>query len=205
VASSDKAYGEHDSLPYQEDFALRPTAPYEVSKACADLIARSYHQNFGLPVVVSRFANIYGGGDLNFSRLVPETCRSIVLNQNPILRSDGSPERDYIYVDDVVDLYLRLSERASDPAFAGEAFNAGSDQPWSVLKVVEMLLEISGKRNLRPDIRGSGSPAGEISRQFLDASKVKKVLGWQPSVSISDGLRTTLNWYEQHRSLLEQM
>lgn len=205
VASSDKAYGAHDSLPYREDFALRPVFPYEVSKACADLVARSYHHTFGLPVVVTRLANLYGGGDLNFSRLIPDTCRSLVLNQNPVIRSDGSLRRDYVYIDDAVEFYLKLAQHAADPGVAGEAFNAGAGEPRSVLEVVDKLLELSGKRHLKAEIHGKGTPNGEIPHQFLDSTKVKNQVGWQPRTSLEDGLQKTLAWYDQRRGLLERV
>ncbi len=205
VASSDKAYGAHDSLPYQEDFALRPVFPYDVSKACADLIARSYHRTFGLPVVVTRLANLYGGGDLNFSRLIPDTCRSLVLNRNPSIRSDGTLRRDFVYIDDGLEFYLTLACHAADPGVAGEAFNGGSGKPHSVLEIVEKLLELSGKRHLRPEILGKGSPNGEIADQFLDSTKVRKQLSWEPRTPLEDGLLTTWAWYEERRELLNRL
>ena len=195
VASSDKAYGTHKKLPYREDFALQPEHPYDVSKACADLIARSYFKTYGLPIVITRFANIYGPGDMNFSRIVPDAIRSVLQNKAPIIRSDGTPERDYLYVDDVVDLYLLLAE--SIEKIKGEVFNAGHNRPISVLDVVKTIIRLSGKK-LKPDIQGRGSLHGEIDRQWLDGSKVKKILGWTPRTKLIDGLQKTISWYSKN-------
>lgn len=193
IASSDKAYGTHKRLPYQENFPLLPQFPYDVSKACADLIAGSYQKTFGLPIVITRFANIYGPGDMNFSRIVPDTIQSILSDKAPMIRSDGTPERDYLYIDDVIDLYRILAERIETTK--GEVFNAGHKTPVSVLKVVETLLKISGKKYLKPQILGKGSLHGEIDRQWLDGAKALKVLGWKPRVTLEQGLKKTLNWY----------
>ena len=194
VASSDKAYGSHDKLPYREDFALQPQYPYDVSKACADLIARSYCKTYGLPVVITRFANIYGPGDFNFSRIIPDTIRSIVNGKNPVLRSDGTPERDYLFIDDVVDLYLLLAEKIEKTR--GEVFNAGHNKPVSVLKVVETILRLAERPDLKPHkLIKKGSVKGEIDRQWLDGRKAKKVLGWEPKVKLDEGLARTLSWY----------
>lgn len=193
VASSDKAYGSHSDLPYREDLPLRPQYPYDVSKACADLLARCYFATWGVPAVVTRFANIYGPGDLNFSRLVPDTVRAALEGRRPVIRSDGSPERDYVYIDDAVDLYLLLAERIDDTR--GEAFNAGHGAPVRVLDLVRLILELTGRLDLVPEVLGTGTPAGEIDRQWLDAAKVKRVLGWQPRVGLEEGLRRTIGWY----------
>src|SRR5215216_4949474 len=164
VASSDKAYGAHDELPYREDFALQPTAPYEASKAAADLIARSYWSSYGLPVAVTRFANIYGGGDLNFSRLVPEAVSAAVQGRAPVLRSDGSPQRDFLYVEDAVGAYLAIADALDRDEVRGEAFNAGGERPYTVGEVVELIAMLSGS-GVEPDVRGTGNPDGEIDRQ----------------------------------------
>jgi CDP-glucose 4,6-dehydratase len=193
VASSDKAYGSHADLPYREDSPLLAQYPYEVSKACADSLARCYFATWGVPAVVTRFANIYGPGDLNFSRLVPGTVRAALEDRRPVIRSDGSPERDYLYIDDAVDLYLRLAERIDDTR--GEAFNAGHGAPVRVLDLVRLILELTGRRALVPDVLGTGTPAGEIDRQWLDTAKVKRLLGWQPRVGLEEGLRRTIAWY----------
>ena len=195
VASSDKAYGTHKKLPYKEDYPLNPEYPYDVSKACADLIARSYFKTYRLPVAVTRFANIYGPGDLNFSRIVPDTIRSILQGKPPVLRSDGTPKRDYLYIDDVVDLYLLLAERIEQ--IKGEVFNAGHNQPVSVLALTETLLRLAGRSDLRPKLLGRGVPHGEIDRQWLDAGKAKRLLGWAPRVPLEEGLQRTLRWYSE--------
>lgn len=196
VASSDKAYGCHEMLPYTEDTPLLPHYPYDTSKACADLIARCYFHTFGLPVTITRFANIYGGGDLNFSRIVPGTIRSVLLGENPVIRSDGTPERDFIHVDDVVDLYLEIGRRLPDKAVAGEVFNGGHNKPVQVLSLVEKIIDLSGVKGIRPKIMGKGIQ-GEIDRQWLDATKAKVVLGWQPRIGLEDGLLRTIAWYRE--------
>jgi CDP-glucose 4,6-dehydratase len=200
VASSDKAYGAHDELPYREDFALRPTAPYEASKSAADLIARSYWPSHGLPVAVTRFANIYGGGDLNFSRLVPEAVTAAIDGRAPVLRSDGSPVRDFLHVEDAVGAYLAIADALDRDEVRGEAFNAGGERPYTVGEVVERIAELSGS-GVEPEIRGTGSPEGEIDRQFVDATKIRELVGWRPAVSLDDGLRRTIEWYRDHPSV----
>ena len=197
VASSDKAYGAHPELPYREDFALLPTAPYEASKAAADLIARSYWPSYGLPVAVTRFANIYGGGDLNFSRLVPEAACAAIEGRAPVLRSDGSPVRDLLYVEDAVAAYLAIAGHLDRNDVRGEAFNAGGERPYSVLEVVATIARLAGT-GVEPDIRGAGNPAGEIDRQFVDAAKLRDRCGWKPEVGLEAGLGRTLEWYRAH-------
>lgn len=194
VASSDKAYGQHEDLPYREDAKLQPTFPYDTSKAAADLVSRSYAETYGLPVAVTRLANVYGGGDFNFSRLVPETARAIHAGEAPVIRSDGSPERDFIYADDAVDAYLTIADGLADPANHGLAFNAGAGRPWPVLEIVRTMLDVAGS-DLEPEIRGDGVPEGEIDRQYLDSSLIAQRLGWSPSWSLSDGLAATWDWY----------
>jgi CDP-glucose 4,6-dehydratase len=196
VASSDKAYGQHEELPYREDAKLQPTFPYDTSKAAADLIARSYAETYGLPVAVTRLANVYGGGDFNFSRLVPETVRAILDDRPPLIRSDGSPERDFIYAADAVDAYLTIADAVDDPANRGLAFNAGAGRPWPVLGIVRTLLDVAGS-SLEPEIRGAGVPEGEIDRQYLDSSLIAERLGWRPQWSIEDGLAETWRWYQR--------
>ena len=197
LASSDKAYGAHDELPYREDFALRPTAPYEASKAAADLIARSYWPAYGLPVAVTRFANIYGGGDLNFSRLVPEAVCAALDGRSPVLRSDGSPVRDLLHVEDAAAAYLAIADRLDDDAVRGQAFNAGGERPYSVLEIVEAITRLAGT-GVVPEIRGIGNPAGEIDRQFVDASRLRDVCAWSPRVGLEEGIARTLDWYREH-------
>jgi CDP-glucose 4,6-dehydratase len=196
-ASSDKAYGAHDELPYREDFALQPTAPYEASKAAADLIARSYWPSFGVPVAVTRFANIYGGGDLNFSRLVPEAVCAAVDGRAPVLRSDGSPVRDLLYVEDAAAAYLAIADSLDEPDVRGEAFNAGGERPYSVLEVVSEITRLAGT-DVEPEIRGTGNPEGEIDRQFVSAEKIRDRCGWRPSISLTEGLERTIAWYREH-------
>lgn len=197
VASSDKAYGPSEELPYREGMQLRPASPYEASKAAADAVALSYRPAYGLPVAVTRFANIYGGGDLNFSRLIPETVAAVLDGRRPQIRSDGSPERDFLYVDDAVAAYLAIEHAvgAGGPA-AGEAFNAGGEQPHPVAEVVDAIADLAGG-GLTPEY-GPGNPAGEIDRQFVDSAKLRELTGWEPGVELRDGLLRTLEWYRDH-------
>jgi CDP-glucose 4,6-dehydratase len=196
VASSDKAYGRHDDLPYREDSPLQPTYPYDVSKACTDLIARSYAATFGMPVAVSRLANVYGPGDFNMSRLVPDTARALVAGERPVIRSDGSPQRDFIYVEDAVDAYLAIAASLDRPELAGRAWNAGSGEPVSVLDLVRRLVGASGVA-VEPDVQGEGVPAGEIDRQWLDSTAIRTELGWQPRWGLDEGLAATWAWYAE--------
>ena len=197
VASSDKAYGAHEELPYREDFALRPAAPYEASKAAADLLARSYWPSYGLPVAVTRFANVYGGGDTNFSRLIPEAASAAVDGRPPVLRSDGSPQRDFLYVEDAAAAYLAIADGLGRDGVRGEAFNAGGGRPYAVGEVVAMIARLAGT-GVEPSILGTGNPEGEIDRQYVDPTKIREVLGWEPSVHLVDGLRRTVEWYREH-------
>jgi CDP-glucose 4,6-dehydratase len=198
VASSDKAYGPSEELPYREGMPLRPASPYEASKAAADAIALSYRPAYGLPVAATRFANVYGGGDLNFSRLVPEAIAALLDGRRPQIRSDGSPERDFLYVDDAVAAYLAVEHAvgAGGPA-AGEAFNAGGERPHSVAEVLETIAEVSGA-GIEPEYHGTGNPAGEIDRQYVDSAKLRELTGWRPDVELHDGLTRTLEWYRRH-------
>ena len=200
VASSDKAYGSHEELPYREDFALQPSYPYDVSKAATDMIARSYAATYGMPVAVTRLANVYGPGDVNWARLVPDTARALVRGERPVIRSDGTPERDYIYVDDAADAYLAVGESLADRSNWGRAWNAGSGEPHSVLEIVNRLIEISG-RDVEPDIQGTGVPHGEIDRQYLDPTAIRTELGWTPKWDLDRGLRAAWEWYSGRVSL----
>jgi CDP-glucose 4,6-dehydratase len=197
VASSDKAYGAQKELPYREDAPLQPTFPYDVSKAAADLIARSYWHTFELPVAVTRFANLYGGGDRNFSRLIPEAATAVLDGRRPVIRSDGTPERDFLYVEDVARAYLAIAVALGEGRGAGEAFNAGWGKPNSVREVVDLICELAGSE-LEPEIRGSGNPAGEIDRQYLESTKIRELTGWEPQVDLREGLERTLEWYRAH-------
>ncbi|HEX7059027.1 MAG TPA: NAD-dependent epimerase/dehydratase family protein [Solirubrobacterales bacterium] len=196
-ASSDKAYGSSPELPYREDFPLRASFPYDASKAAADIIARSYAHAYGVPLAVTRFANIYGGGDLNFSRLIPETVVAVIDGRPPVIRSDGSPERDFLHVDDAVSAYLAIADLLDAGRAAGEAFNAGGERPHSVREVVELIAAAAGG-GIEPDFRGEGTPSGEIDRQYVDSTKLRELSGWRPRVELRDGLRRTLDWYRAH-------
>jgi CDP-glucose 4,6-dehydratase len=196
-ASSDKAYGAHETLPYREDFALQPTAPYEASKAAADLIARSYWSTYRLPVAVTRFANIYGGGDLNFSRLIPEAVSAAIAGRRPVLRSDGSPERDFLYVEDAAAAYLAIARALDRDDVRGEAFNAGGGRAYSVLEVVSTIARLADT-GVEPDVRGEGNPAGEIDRQYVDPTKLRETVGWEPAVGLEEGIEKTIAWYREH-------
>lgn len=193
VASSDKAYGAHEDLPYTEDVPLRGCYPYDVSKACADRIARSYAVTYGLPVSVTRCGNLYGGGDLNWSRLVPGTIRSVLRGRRPVVRSDGSLLRDYLYIPDAVDGYMTLAEQMDSPDVQGEAFNFGLDDPKSVMEVVQAIIDVSDQPTLEPLVLAEAK--NEIQDQYLDSSKARRVLGWAPQHSLRTGLRATLTWY----------
>ncbi len=196
VASSDKAYGAHDRLPYTEDAPLQGRAPYDASKSCADLIAFSYFTTYAVPLAVTRCGNLFGAGDLNFNRLVPGTIRSALLNERPVIRSDGTYIRDYFYVLDAVDAYLQLAERLPETSFVGQAFNFGNETPISVLELVRLILALMGKRSLEPIILNQAS--GEIPKQYLDCTRAKQRLGWSPRYGLEDGLGETIAWYEQY-------
>jgi CDP-glucose 4,6-dehydratase len=197
VASSDKAYGPHEELPYTEEAALQPVFPYDVSKAATDLIARSYWHTFRLPVAVTRFANLYGGGERNFSRLIPETITAVLDGRPPIIRSDGSPERDFLYVDDAAQAYLALADAFETREVAGEAFNAGWGRPNPVREVIDLICEL-GPTDVEPDYQGTGNPPGEIDRQYLDSTKIRERIGWEAQVDLREGLQRTLDWYAAH-------
>ncbi len=197
VAASDKAYGAHDELPYREDFALQPRYPYDVSKAATDMIARSYWYTYGLPVAVTRFANLFGGGDLNLSRLVPESALAALDGRAPVIRSDGTLQRDFLYVEDAVEAYLAIAGLLEKGQAAGEAFNAGGDRPHSVLDLVRLICDVAGT-DVEPDVRGTGTPPGEITRQWVDSSKLRDQSGWAPQVSLEDALGRTVDWYREY-------
>jgi CDP-glucose 4,6-dehydratase len=193
IASSDKAYGEQPVLPYTEEMELRAVHPYDVSKACADMLARSYAQTFGVPVVLTRCANFFGPGDTNWRRLVPGTMRALLEGSRPVIRSDGTATRDYLYIIDAVYAYLRLVEElAANPALAGEVFNFAVEQPISVLEVVRLIQDVLGS-NLELDIQNT--MRSEIPNQALLARKANNVLGWRARYSIRDALLETADWY----------
>jgi CDP-glucose 4,6-dehydratase len=197
VASSDKAYGPQAELPYTEEQRLAARFPYDASKASADIIARSYWHTFGLPVAVTRFANLYGGGDTNRSRLIPEAVCAALDGRPPVIRSDGSPERDFLYVEDAVRAYLAIWELLGRGEGRGEAFNAGGGSPHRVGDVVALICRLAGT-DVAPDVRGEGTPAGEIDRQWVDFSKLRELTGWEPEVALEEGLRRTIEWYRAH-------
>ncbi len=194
-ASSDKAYGAHENLPYTEDMALQGHFPYDVSKSCADLIAQSYFHSYGMPVAITRCVNLFGGGDLSFNRLVPGTIASALKGQRPIIRSDGKFVRDYFFVMNAVEGYMKLAEKMPNDAINGQAFNFGYGEPLSVLELVDEILGVMERQDLEPIILNEAS--NEIVNQYLDCSKAKRMLGWEPRYSRQEGLRQTINWYEQ--------
>ncbi len=203
VAGSYKAYGSATRLPYTEDFPLAAGQPYEVSKAATDMIARSYAHTYGLRVAVTRFANVYGGGDLNFSRLVPEAAAAAIRGRRPVVRSDGTPERDFLYAEDAARAYLAIADALGEAhgAAVGQAFNAGAGAARSVLEVVGLVCRAAGTE-LVPDVRGERTPEDEIDRQYVDCAKLNELTGWSPQVSLEEGLRRTVEWYGRHPGLL---
>lgn len=199
TASSDKAYGDHEELPYREDAPLQGQHPYDVSKSCADLIARAYAKTYRLPVVITRCGNFYGGGDLNWNRIVPGTIRSVVREQRPIIRSDGSYIRDYFYVEDGAAAYTLLAEcLARQPELAGEAFNFSNEVQVTVTELVRNILRLMGS-SLEPDIRNEVN--NEIRHQYLCAAKARRELGWSPLFNLEDGLQRTISWYREFSGL----
>ncbi len=199
VASSDKAYGEQPALPYTEDMPLLAVHPYDVSKACADLIAQSYYDTYGVPVSITRCGNFFGPGDRNWQRLVPGTIRSILHGERPVIRSDGTMVRDYLYVADGALAYLRLAEAmAADPSLCGEAFNFSTETPMTVLELCSAIQKAAGT-DLEPDIRNEASH--EIPSQYLSAAKARRVLGWSPVHDMHDALTETIDWYRAELSV----
>jgi len=194
VASSDKAYGEQPVLPYSESTPLEGRHPYDVSKSCADLIAQMYAHSFGLPVCVTRCGNFFGPGDLNWNRIVPGTFRSAIRGERPIIRSDGTFVRDYIYVDDGAVAYLRTAEALSrDGTLAGEAFNFSNERPLTVLELANHVLAAAGRADLQPEILNTAS--NEIREQFLDSRKARERLDWRPRFTLDQALEKTHAWY----------
>jgi CDP-glucose 4,6-dehydratase len=195
VASSDKAYGSHEVLPYHEDAPLTGRHPYDVSKSCADLIAQSYGATYDLPVAITRCGNFYGGGDLNWSQLVPGTIRSVLRGVRPVIRSDGQFVRDYFYAEDGAAANMILAERlALDPTLRGQAFNFSNEIQVTVLEMVERILALM-ESDLEPEVRNEAT--NEIRHQYLSAAKARKLLGWQPLVTLDEGLRRTIAWYRE--------
>jgi CDP-glucose 4,6-dehydratase len=195
LASSDKAYGDQEKLPYDESTPLQGRHPYDVSKSCSDLIGQMYAASFGVPVVITRCGNFFGGGDLNWNRLVPGTIRSVFRGERPIIRSDGQYVRDYFYVEDGAEAYMVLAERlAADRTLVGAAFNFSNEIQVTVLELVRTILRLM-ESDLEPDVRNEAS--GEIRYQYLSAEKARRVLGWAPRFSLEDGLTRTIAWYRE--------
>lgn len=193
VASSDKAYGSQRTLPYTEEHPLQGRHPYDVSKSCADLLALCYAESYGVPVVVTRCGNLFGGGDLNFNRLVPGSIRAALRGERPVLRSDGTPRRDYLYVEDAVAAYLALAERAHEPAIVGQAWNFSTETPLSALAMARCVVRACGRPDLEPIVEGTATL--EIQDQYLSAAKARAVLGWAPQLTPEQGLERTVAWY----------
>jgi CDP-glucose 4,6-dehydratase len=193
MASSDKAYGDHEVLPYTEDTPLRGAHPYDASKSCADLISQTYAKTYGLPVTVTRCGNFYGGGDLNWNRIIPGTIRAVLRGQRPVIRSDGKYVRDYFYVEDGAAAYTLLAERlAADRELTGQAFNFSNEIQIPVTEIVEKILRLMGS-NLTPEVRNETT--NEIRHQYLSAAKARGALGWQPLFALDEGLQRTIEWY----------
>lgn len=195
LASSDKAYGEQKNLPYDETMPLQGQHPYDVSKSAADLISQAFAVTYQLPVAITRCGNFYGGGDLNWSRIVPGTIRSVLRGQRPVIRSDGQYVRDYFYVEDGAAAYMFLAEQlAADPGLRGEAFNFSNDQPITVLDLTRLILKLMGS-DLEPDIRNEAT--NEIQCQYLSSGKARSRLGWAPLFQLEEGLQLTIDWYRR--------
>lgn len=193
IASSDKAYGAPSRLPYTEDMPLEGRHPYEVSKSAADLIAQSYFHTYGVPVGIARCGNVFGGGDLNWSRIVPDTIRKVLRGERPVVRSDGQYVRDFFYVKDCSRAYLRLAEHLHEPSVCGEGFNFSHEMPMTVLTLVQIMLRLMDASDVTPDVRNVA--AGEIHSQHLSAEKARRLLDWRPEFDLESGLRETIDWY----------
>lgn len=196
VASSDKAYGEHENLPYKEDAPLQGRHPYDVSKSCADLIAQMYSHTYDLPVCVTRCGNLFGPGDLNYNRLVPGTIRSALQGERPVIRSDGTCIRDYFYVKDGAEAYLFLAQKMDEMPIRGEAFNFSNELQITVIELVNKILELMGCSQLQPVIKNEASK--EIRHQYLSTEKARKILHWQPRYPLEQALVETIEWYRGH-------
>ena len=199
VASSEKAYGEQHNLPYREEYPLQGRHPYEVSKSCADLIAQSFAHTYGLAIAVTRCSNLYGGGDLSWNRLIPGTIRSVLGGERPVIRSDGSFRRDYLYVADAVRGYLMLAEKLTEPEVHGQPFNLGSGCPVSALEVVRTIVELSGRADLEPIILNEVKH--EILDEYLSPERAKEAFGWRPQYTLAGGLEEAMAWYRAYLAL----
>lgn len=201
VASSDKAYGTHNSLSYWEDLPLQGRFPYDVSKACTDLLSQSFAHSYNLPVTITRSSNIYGAADLNLSRIIPGTINSVLKNESPVIRSDGTPVREFIHIDDIVYGYLLLAENIQEAK--GEAFNFGTDEPIQMLELVKKIVKIMGKENeLPPQIMLKTKIEREIDAQYLSAEKIFNRFGWKANIGLDEGLTKTIEWYQNHLNLI---
>lgn len=196
VASSDKAYGVHETLPYKEDFRLMGRFPYDVSKVCTDVLAQCYYTTWDLPVAITRNANTYGPGDLNMSRLIPDCIRRCLRGETFDIRSDGKMERDFMYVSDAVDGYMLLAKSLDRPGVAGEAYNFGTADPHSVLEVCQLIFDAVGGAHKAPNVLNQAQY--EIPRQFLDISKCERLWSWQPKVLLTEGIEKTVAWYRDY-------
>lgn len=196
VASSDKAYGPQEILPYTEEVPLRGRHPYDVSKSCADLLCRAYYETYGTPVAVTRCGNFFGGGDLNFNRLVPSTIKSLLFDEAPVIRSDGTFIRDYLYVRDGVRAYMLLAEKMESPAVCGEAFNISNEIRLTVLQMTGLIAKLMGKGHIKPRVLNKADH--EIKNQYLSAGKARRVLGWEPRWTVEGALKETIDWYREY-------
>ncbi len=199
IASTDKVYGDPTSLPISENNPLLASYPYDASKVCVDTLSRSYYSTYGLPVAITRCSNIYGGGDLNFSRIIPDTIRTLLKNKNPIIRSDGKAIRDYMYVSDTVDAYLQLAYNLDKTNIKGEAFNFGTNRPTSVLELVNLIVRSFKNKNLKPIVLNEDK--NYIKKQYLNFDKAKKLLNWKPETSLETGIIKTIDWYSNTKNL----
>jgi CDP-glucose 4,6-dehydratase len=195
VASSDKAYGQQKHLPYTEESPLNGYYPYDASKAAAEILARSYFMTYHLPLAITRNANTYGPGDLNFSRIIPDVITTILKGERPVIRSDGTPERDYMYIKDAVNAYLALAENLHRKEILGEAFNFGTGKPVKVIDLYNKIIKLMGK-DTKPKILGEAK--NEIDRQYLSIEKAKRLLKWQPKYGLDSGLKETIEWYKNY-------
>jgi CDP-glucose 4,6-dehydratase len=196
VASTYHVYGRQPTVPIKESARLLPRNPYEVSKACAEVLARSYAVSHDMPVAITRLANVYGGGDMTFSRLVPASVRALLEGEAPVINSDGTAERDYLYIEDAIEAYLAVEQGLDRRETWGRAWNAGSDDPISIEALVRRLVAASG-HSLAPEIRGRPDPSAETDRQFLDSTAIREELGWKPRTGLDEGLADTYSWYER--------
>ena len=194
AASSDKAYGQQKKLPYTEDSPLSGYFPYDASKVCAEILARCYFMSYKLPLAITRNANTYGPADMNLSRIIPDVITRLIRNENPVIRSDGTPERDYMYIKDAVSAYLTLAENLHRKEVLGEAFNFGTNKPISVLNLYKKIIKLMGKK---AEAKILGEAKNEIDKQYLDSSKAKKILNWESKYNLDSGLRETIDWYKK--------